>query len=399
MKKNKLILPKKVIFCKICVQSNQRPRTTVEFKKKDISIKSLSFNKDDICDACRYHYEIKENINWKDREKKLKDLCNKHKSFKNNYDVLVPGSGGKDSIYVAHYLKKKYNMRVLICTWSPHMYTPEGIKNMQEWQKMGFDHIQVTPNYEIHSKLTRLAFKKLVNPFQPFIMGQKNMAPKIASKYNIKLIMYGENNGEVHNDIEMAKQPKMNEDFYSSKNPNKNLYFSGLNSQQLSKHKIFDEDLEIYKPISRELLNKNKIEVHFFSYYKKWSPHENYYYVMKNCKFTTNQDGRSEGTYTKFSSLDDKLDGQHYFTTFIKFGIGRATADCCRDIRDGFLSRDEAIKLVKKYDGEFPKKYFLDFLDYIKMTQTEYWDIIDKVRPKHLWRKVGNKWELKNKVY
>jgi len=197
----------------------------------------------------------------------------------------------------------------------------------------------------------------------------------------------------------MAKTAKMDESFYSTTDPNKNLYFSGLNLDKLSKEKIFKKDLEIYKPISRDLVKKNKIEVHFFSYYKKWSPHENYYYVMKNCNFTTNQDGRSEGTYTKFSSLDDKLDGQHYFTTFIKFGIGRATADCCRDIRDGFLTRDEAIKLVKKYDGEFPKKYFLDFLNYIKMSPDEYWDIIDKIRPRHLWKKSGNKWELKKTVY
>lgn len=394
-----MLLPSKVIFCKICVQSNQRPKTSVEFKKKDISIKSLSFSEDGICSACNYHYKIKEKINWNDREKELQDLCKKHKSFKNQYDVLVPGSGGKDSIFVAHYLKNKCKMRVLTCTWSPHMYTPEGVANINEWQKMGFDHIQVTPNYEIHSKLTRLAFKKLVNPFQPFIMGQKNMAPKIASIYNIKLIMYGENNGEVHNDIEMAKKSKMDPDFYSTKNPNKNLYFSGLNLDQLSKKKIFDKDLEIYKPISRDLVNKKKIEVFFFSYYKKWSPQKNYYYAMENCKFTMNQAGRSEGTYTRFTGLDDKLDGQHYFTTFIKFGIGRTTADSCRDIRDGFISREDAIKLVKRYDGEFPKKYFLDFLNYIKISEDEYWDIINRARPRHLWKKNGNKWKLKNTVY
>ncbi len=393
------IVPKNVVFCKICVQSNQRPRTSIEFKKKDISIKRLSFSKKDICDACLYHYEVKQNINWGDRLKELEKLCKKHKSYKNDYDVLVPGSGGKDSIFVANVLKKEFNMKVLTCTWAPHLYTDEGIKNIQNWQKLGFDHILVTPNYEVHSKLTSLAFKRLVNPFQPFIVGQKNLAPKIASKYNIKLIMYGENNGEVHNNIKMAISPKMDMNFYSVKNPNKNIYFSGLSVDQLSKHNIFEKDLEIYKPISREIVLKKKIEVYFFSYFKKWSPHENYYYVMKNCNFTTNQDGRSEGTYTKFSSLDDKIDGQHYYTTYIKFGIGRATADCCRDIRDGFLTRDEAVKLVKKYDGEFPKKYFQEFLNYISISEKEYWKIIDKARPKHLWKKIGSRWQLRNKVY
>ena len=135
------------------------------------------------------------------------------------------------------------------------------------------------------------------------------------------------------------------------------------------------------------------------SYYKKWSPQENYYFAKKNSGFQTNIGGRSEGTYSKFSSLDDKIDGQHYYTMFIKFGQGRAMNDACRDIRDGFISRDEALLLMKKYDGEFPKKYFSEFLKYIDIDEEKYWKIIDKVRPKHLWGKKNGKWFLKQKVW
>ena len=135
------------------------------------------------------------------------------------------------------------------------------------------------------------------------------------------------------------------------------------------------------------------------SYYKKWSPQENYYFSKKNSDFQTNIDGRSEGTYSKFSSLDDKIDGQHYFTMYIKFGQGRAMNDACRDIRDGFITRKEALLLMKKYDGEFPKKYFKEFLKYINITEKEYWRIIYKARPKHLWKKKAGKWILKKKVW
>ena len=82
----------------------------------------------------------------------------------------------------------------------------------------------------------------------------------------------------------------------------------------------------------------------------------------------------------------------------IKFGHGRATNDACRDIRDGFITREEAVKLVNKYDDEFPKKYFQDFLDYIKISKNEYWETIDQARPKNLWKQDGNKWILKTKV-
>lgn len=395
---NKKKQPLEVLYCKKCVQSNQRPNTSPEFKKVDKSIGTISFDSDGICHACKYYHEVKNKINWQEREKELKNLLDQFRNRNKQYDVLVPGSGGKDSIFVSHLLKTKYDMRPLTVTWAPHLYTEIGWHNLQEWIKLGFDHLLITPNFKIHSKLTRLAFVNLLNPFQPFIIGQKNHAPKIASKYDINLIMYGENNAEVHNSIDQTASPLMNPKHYSLENNKDEIFLSGLNKEQLNAENISDNDIAIYRPYTLDYLNSKKIQVHFMSYYTKWSPHDNYYYAKKICNFQTNPEGRSEGTYTKFASLDDKTDGQNYFTMHIKFGHGRCTNDACRDIRDGYLSRDEAVKLVKKYDGEFPKKYFNDFLKYIDMTENEYWTIIDNARPKHIWKKSGNQWILKNLI-
>ena len=84
---------------------------------------------------------------------------------------------------------------------------------------------------------------------------------------------------------------------------------------------------------------------------------------MENCNFTPNPE-RTEGTYSKYASLDDKFDGFHYYLAFIKFGIGRATSDTAHEIRDKKIDREEGKALVKKFDGEFPTKYFKEFLDY-----------------------------------
>ena len=395
---NNDISNEKVIFCKKCVQSNQRPNTSPEFKKSNKIIGKLSFDDNGICHPCKYYEKVKSKINWADREKELKDLCEKYRDKNKEYDVLVPGSGGKDSIYVSHLLKTKYNMKPLTITWAPHMYTDVGLKNLFEWQKLGFDHLLVTPNYQTHSLLTKLAFKKLLNPFQPFIIGQKNHAPKIALKYGIELIMYGENNAEVHNNISETQTPLMDPKHYSSESENDKIFLGGCEIDQFHEYKLKKKDLSIYIPYERSVYEEKNIKVHFMSYYKKWSPHENYYYVKNICNFNFNPDGRSEGTYTKFASLDDKTDGQNYFTMLIKFGHGRATNDACRDIRDGFITREEAVRLVNKYDDEFPKKYFHDFLDYIKISENEYWETIDQARSTNLWRQDGNKWILKNKV-
>lgn len=390
-------LPSNVIFCKQCVINNQRPSTSREFVKKDTRIDTVGFGEDGICDACRW-FEEKKKIDWADREKQLRELCDRFRRNDDTYDVIVPSSGGKDSFFVAHELKYKYGMNPLTVTWAPHRYTEIGWQNFQSMIDAGFDNILVTPNGEIHGKLTRLAFENLVNPFQPFIIGQKNVAPRMALQYGVQLIMYGENHAEAHNKIGENYSPLMNIEHFTRETDEADLYFGGVHRKDLPQFGISDKDLYLYKPLLAEPIRKAGIEVHYYSFYHNWSPQENYYYAMEHSKFQPNPDGRSEGTYSKFASLDDKIDGQHYFTMFIKFGQGRAMNDACRDIRDGFISREEAIELMNKYDGEFPQKYFQDFLDYTGISEERYWEVIDKARSPHLWQKVYGKWELKHRV-
>ncbi len=179
-------LPEKVEFCKKCVISNQRPATIIELKHNSRSIKpTISFN-NGVCSACEYHDYKYNKVNWNKREKELEALCDRFRSKDGSYDVICPGSGGKDSVYVAHYLKEKYGMNPLTVTWAPHIYTNIGWKNLQSWIHSGFDNILITPNGKVHKKLTKLAFKNLLHPFQPFIIGQKLIAPRIALEKNIK---------------------------------------------------------------------------------------------------------------------------------------------------------------------------------------------------------------------
>jgi len=390
-------LPEEVILCKRCVMNNQRPNTSREFVKKDSNINTVGFGENGVCDACAW-FEEKKKIDWVDRENQLKALCDRFRRNDGSYDVVVPSSGGKDSFFVAHELKHKYGMNPLTVTWAPHRYTDVGWQNFQSMIDAGFDNILITPNGKVHGVLTRLAFENLVNPFQPFIIGQKNVAPRVALQYGVQLIMYGENHAEAHNKIGENYSPLMNIEHFTRESDEADLYFGGIHMKDLPKYGIEDKDLFLYKPLLADPIRKAGIEVHYYSYYYNWSPQENYYYAMEHSNFKSNPDGRSEGTYSKFASLDDKIDGQHYFTMFIKFGQGRAMNDACRDIRDGFITREEAVELLSKYDGEFPHKYFQDFLEYIGISEERYWEVIDGARSPHLWHKLNGKWELKHKV-
>jgi N-acetyl sugar amidotransferase len=390
-------LPRQVIYCQKCVMSNQRPATSSEFRKRTSKDTPTSaFNAEGICDACRF-YELKKTFDWVDRERKLRELCDRFRRDDGRYDVIVPGSGGKDSIFVAHLLREKYGMHPLTVTWAPHAYTDIGWKNFQAWLKSGFHNVLFTPNPVVHGYLTRLAFLNLVNPFQPFIIGQKVLAPKIAEMYDVPFIMYGENQAEAGNNFSDNLSPLMDASHFTCTSESDPLYFGGVELKELiAEHKLSKADMRPYLPLTRERYEAAGMEVHFMSFYVNWSPQQNYYYAIEVSDFESNPLGRSEGTYTKYASLDDKIDGQHYYTMLMKFGQGRAMNDACRDIRDGYISREEGVALVNRFDLEFPKNHFRYFLDYIGIDEEKYWETVDNARSPHLWKKEGNDWVLRH---
>ena len=396
-------MPIKVEFCSTCVMSNQKPNSSIEFTSPNPKNKVGINIEKKVCDACKYN-EIKQSIDWNKREKELTKLLDKHRSNKSAYDVVVPGSGGKDSAYTAHILKYKYGMNPLTVTWAPHMFTDIGTKNFNNWMRIGgLDNFLFTPNGLLHKKLTSLAFKNLLHPFQPFIIGQKLIAPKIAEKFNIPLIMYGENQAEYGNKIAENYIPKMDESFFSIKQIKK-IFLGGVSLEKLLKLTnikmnilLILNEYDSYIPFGTNILKEKKIEFHYLGYYLKWDPQECYYYAFENTGFSPNIE-RTQGSYSKYSSIDDKIDYFHYYTTLIKFGIGIATYDASQEIRNNKITRDEGVALVKKFDQEFPNKYFKEFLDYIDFTESDFWKTINKFRPNHLWKKDKNTYKLKNQV-
>jgi|TARA_B110000444_G_C18779044_1_gene566476 N-acetyl sugar amidotransferase len=393
-------LPEEVKFCSRCVMSNQRPVSEIEFKHTIKTKKrTLNLNEENVCDAC-LNTEKKENINWKKREEELYELLDKYRSKDGSYDCIVPGSGGKDSAYQAHILKYKYKMNPLTITWPPILYTEYGYENWKNWINSGFDNLTFTPNGKIMKLLTKLSIENLFHPFQTFMLGQKNLAPKIAANYGIPLIFYGENEAEYGNPIADNNSSLRDKSYFSYENIDK-LSLGGVSIQYLKeKYDLTEKELEIFLPIKSTELSKKEINVHYLGYYLKWIPQEAYYYAVENTDFKA-RPFRTEGTYSKYISIDDKIDDFHYYTTFIKFGIGRTTYDASQEIRNNHITREEAVALVKKFDGEFPERYFQEIMTYLDINPDYFRnELTDKFRSPHLWRKnTAGEWELKHKVY
>ena len=335
-------LPSDVFFCKKCLMSNQRPSSVPEFRhtRNRDGAKYLQFDNDGVCDACRQS-ETKDSIRWEDRERELIDLLDRHRKSNGDYDCLVPGSGGKDSAFQAHILKYKYGMNPLTCTWPPILYTDYGLQNFRNWIEVGgFDNIAWKQNGKVLKLLTKLSIENLLHPFQTFILGQKNLAPKIAAKFGIDLIFYGENEAEYGNPLADNASSLRDKAFHTMDDFSV-MVIAGLPvSKLMDEYGISKSELMTFLPLPASQYDKTNIEVHYLGYYLKWVPQEAYYYAVDHTGFKA-RPFRTQGTYSKYNSIDDKIDDFHYYTTYIKFGIGRTTYDASQEIRNKHLTREE----------------------------------------------------------
>lgn len=409
-------LPQEIKFCSKCVISNQRPNSAVEFKHNTESKKAtIHFATDGICDACRVAEQKHHQIDWEKREFELKQLCDKYRSRNGSYDCVVPGSGGKDSFYAAHILKYKYNMHPLTVTWAPHVYTTWGWKNFEAWIHAGFDNMLTTPNGRIHRLLTRLAVENLLHPFQPFVLGQKQLAPKMSILHKIPLVFYGENEAEYGNPSEDTSVAQRSWDYFA-KNEDDEIFIGGTSVADLKNDfGLNDGDLEPYMPTNPKSLAEVGTDVHYLGYYLKWHPQSCYYYSVEHGGFEASPE-RTPGTYSKYNSIDDRIDDFHYYTTFIKYGIGRATYDAAQEIRSLDIERDEGVALVKRFDGEFPERFAEEIFQYLSIPEKEfpiaskmfeqpimdrkYFDaLVDTFRSPHLWKHENGEWKLRGTVF
>jgi len=263
--------------------------------------------------------------------------------------------------------------------------------------------------------MTRLAVENLFHPFQPFMFGQKAYAPKMAAMMDISLIFYGENEAEYGNPVKDTESAKRDWSYFSGDNKSE-IYLGGVSVKDLHDNfGVKKVDLDPYLPINPEELEEKKVEVHYLGYYLPWHPQGAYYYAVEHGGFQASPE-RTPGTYSKYNSIDDKIDDFHYYTTFVKFGIGRATYDAAQEIRNDEINRDEGVLLVKKYDGEFPERFADEIFKYLSIPEKQFPiaskmfeqptmdrdyfnDLADSFRSPHLWKQENGIWKLRHAVW
>ena len=363
--------------CSNCVMPATRPR--------------IVFDDKGICNACKWAVK-KNKINWKLREKKLKEILKKlKKSSKSEYDCITTVSGGKDGSYVAHNLKNKYGLKQLCVTIRPPLETEIGITNLKNFISKGYEHIHLSPDEEQMRLMNLYGLVHAGFPYWGWLVAIHTAVFNLCNKLNINLIFYSED-GEVEygGDTTYEERYLYGIDYIKSRYLENNYY--DIINKIGKKNKLSDFFFKF-----DESKNSKKIKFTHYSYYDNWDPYRNYLVAKKYCGLQENSEN-SLGGFTNFSQIDQKLYPLHIYLKYLKFGFGRSTDDSSIDIRRGALTRDQAIQLVNLYDN-FKLENEDIYCEYYKISKSKFNKILDKWANKKLFKKNKNSWEpiFKNK--
>jgi N-acetyl sugar amidotransferase len=353
---------------------------------------NLHIDSDGICGSCRT-FEQSEKIteeDWSLRKQKLdKIIENIKKNNKGNYDCIIPVSGGKDSFYQIHLMCKEYNLKPLLVTYHGNNYLPEGDYNRDLMRNVfNADHIVFGPSVEVLKKLNRICFKKMGDMNWHAHCGITTYPIIAAVKFNIPIMIWGEIAGDIYGMYEQ-------DDFVEFNNRMRHEHaLRGFEWHDLLDDpidKLNEKDLLWAKyPTDDEILKVGARGLYIGNYYK-WDPNM-HSKLMKDLYGWKESEKPFERTYRKMSNLDDRYEnGIHDLLKFVKFGYGRGSDHASKDIRTGYMSREEGIEMVKKYDHVVSSdlNYWLNYVD---MTEQEFWEIADTFRDPRVWWIENGEW-------
>jgi N-acetyl sugar amidotransferase len=359
-------------YCRNCVYPETKP--------------DLSLDENGICDACRF-VDVKDSTDWILRKKELETIFDKFKSKDgSNYDCIIPVSGGKDSTYQTYVIKKEFGLNPLCVSYHLPEFTELGRKNLENLKNLGVDCLEFTPNPEICRKMQKIALIEFGDAQWPEHFGIFTVPVQVAVRYNIPLIVWGENSQAEYGGPEKDMQSKYLDskwcENYGTRIGGQSKSFVGPDI--MLQHGIEKKFLNPYVYPSDAEIQKIGVTGIFLGSFIKWNTKNQ---LRKVCELGfTLHDGPSEGTFTNYENLDNKIQGIHDYFKWIKFGYGRATDNASVQIRLKQISREEGMKLVIEHEGKLPEKFLNEFLKQWEMSRDEFLSITEKFTNKELFK-------------
>lgn len=357
-------------YCTRCLMPSTKPH--------------LTFDAQGVCSACRSHERKcsqEQSIDWEKRREQFDDLVRQAREAEApHYDVLVPVSGGKDSITQVHHLLGK-GLRILAVNIDYGIKTGIGVRNLNRIPEMGASLFTFRPQLELHKQLIRIGF---MEHGDPDLMSHTllHAGPlHVALQFEIPLVLLGENSAfEYGGDADLAELNHITRQWFSKYAAN-----NGRDARYVSReYGIPFEHLTMYD--FPDKLVGSGTRTAFCSYYFPWDS-EKHLGIARKYGFET-LDGPGEGTYRNYVGIDEIINRIHQYFKVLKFGYGRATDHACEDIRKGRISREQGKQLVREHDlRPLSRKYIDSFCDFIGITAATFQEVMEGFRNEAIWKR------------
>lgn len=359
-------------YCRRCILPDTRP--------------NLTLDADDICNACRLH-ETKRNIDWQAREKAFRQVVANAKRRSRGYDCIIPVSGGKDSTWqVVKCLE--YGLNPLAVTWKPPGRTELGVRNLANLVGLGVDHIDYQINPRVERKFMLLAFERFGSTAIPMHLALFNIPLSIAVRFQIPLVVWGENSAfEYGSQCEQDTGFRLDYDWIR-----KYGVTHGTTAEDWVDEHLTRAELTAYFGPPPEELEAAQVSAVFLGYYFPWSPQETYR-VASAHGFQANPAGPRTGVWN-YADLDDDFISVHHWMKWYKFGFTRTFDNLSIEIRNGFLTRAEAIQCLRERGDETPHEDIKKLCAFLGITVGRFYEIAERFRNPAVWKRRGDVWYI-----
>ena len=356
-------------YCKICLQPDTRPN---------------SYLLDDgICPACNYYNQLK-NVDWDERFFQLKEVIKQYpKNDGQLFDCIIGVSGGKDSTRQALWARDKLKLNPLLVSFSypPEQITQRGVDNLSNLIDLGFDTLVVSSEPQTWKKALREGFLKFTNWAKASELAYMASVPKIAIRYKIPLILWGENPG-----LQLGDMKSLGKNGYDGNNLRNLNTLAGGNFDWLIESGFTKENLISYSyPTPSEFSESNIQIIYLGWFWKDWSGINNGMYSLMNGLQIRDDNVKNTGDITSVYALDEDWVTLNQMIKYYKYGFGRVSDHVNEAIRANTITREEGIKLVEKYDGSCGEEYIKSFCEYIEISIDDFWNNVYKSLNKDLF--------------
>ncbi len=359
-------------YCSRCVTPDTRP--------------NIRLDDEGVCNACR-NFERRKEIDWTARADSFAEVVERAKSRSVGYDCLIPVSGGKDSTWqVVKCLE--YGLNPLCVTWKTPARTRIGHFNLRNLVSLGVDHIDYQINPKVEKKFMLKSFVRYGSTAIPMHMAIFSIPLKLASHYQIPLIVWGENSAfEYGNAKDEHTGFRLDREWLRHYGVTHGTTAEDWIDEDLGKKELFP----YFAPSEDELETKG-INAIFLGYYFEWDVRESLRIALLH-GFRYRQAGSRTGYYN-FADIDDDFISIHHYLKWYKFGINRLFDNLSLEIRHNRISRDDAIEIIRERGDEMPVSDIRKFCDFVGITRKKFFEIAEKFRNHQIWKRDGGRWVI-----